>query len=171
MVHQFDHVAVGIVNIGVVLIGVLTCPIAWLFPATRTCPAARIGYTKGIQMRQRRLPVVHLHSKVPYDTHGLWHLSKVHFSRADAQLQLTRVARRATVEKFRPEHLLIPLPRALPITSLDVHMMDHSDFGHGLSSFCAPSHMALLRYAPIAFTTTRKMSMPLAFPGLSDARL
>src|SRR4030095_13504436 len=120
MVHQFDHIAVRVMNVGVVFAPVFSLPIARFVAANRTPNApssgARIGHTEGIEMRQGGLPVVHLYRKVHRrNTDGLRRLSKVHLPRADAQLELAPVEGRTTVQELSTEHFFVPSPRPLPI--------------------------------------------------------
>src|SRR5882672_1735208 len=129
MIHQLDHVAVGIVNVGVVFAAIFALPIACVVTANRgpNAPASRAGirYTDSIEMRQGGFPVVHLNGKVHRrDTDGLRRLGKVHLPRADAQLELTSVERWTAVQELRTEHFFVPLPRTLPIANLDIDMMD-----------------------------------------------
>src|SRR5207249_4036538 len=139
MIHQLDHVAVRIVNVGVVFAAVFPLSRARVVAANRAPHAsssgARIGHTEGIEMRQGGLPVVHFHRKVHRrDTDGLRSLGKVHLPRADAQLELAPVERRTTVQELSTEHFLVPLPRPLPIANLDIDMMNQFYLRHGLPS-------------------------------------
>src|SRR5262249_24980094 len=139
MIHQLDHIAVRIVNVGVVFAAVFPLPIAWVVAANRAPNApsssTRIGHTKGIEVRQCGLPVVYLNRKVDRrDTDGLRSLGKVHLPRANAQLELAPVEGWTTVQELSAEHFLIPLPRTLPIANLDIDMMDQFYLRHGLTS-------------------------------------
>ena len=129
MIHQLDHVAVRVVNVGVVFTAVFPLPIARVVAANSTPKApssgTRIGHTKGIEMRQGGLPVVHLNRKVHgRDTDGLRNFSKVHLPRADAQLELAPVEGWTTVQELSAKYFFVPLPRTLPIANLDIDMMD-----------------------------------------------
>src|SRR4030095_15907592 len=139
MVHQFDHIAVRVMNVGVVFAAVFSLPIARVVAANRAPNApssgARIGHTEGIEMRQGGLPVVHLNRKVHRrDTDGLRSLGKVHLPRADAQLELASVEGWTAVQELSAEHFLVPLPCTLPIRNLDIDMMDQCYLRHGLTS-------------------------------------
>src|SRR5262249_6891889 len=139
MIHQFDHVAVRIMNVRVVFAAVFPLPIARVVAAN--CAAntpssgAPIRHTKGIEMHQGGFPVVYLHRKVDRrDTDGLRSLGKVHLPRANAQLELAPVEGRTAVQELSAEHILVPLPRPLPIANLDIDMMDQFYLRHGLTS-------------------------------------
>src|SRR5262245_20127452 len=60
---------------------------------------------------------------------------------AYAQLQLPCVEIRATVQKLRAQHLLVPFPGALAIADWDIDVLDQRHPGHGFTSchrVCAP---------------------------------
>src|SRR5215470_8609953 len=54
---------------------------------------------------------------------------------ADPQLELSAVELRSTVQKLRPQHLLIPLASPLPIADLDIDVLYHRHPGHGCTSY------------------------------------
>jgi hypothetical protein len=58
----------------------------------------------------------------------------MHLPRADAQLELAPVERWTAVQELGAQYFLVPLPRTLPITNLDIDMMDQFYLRHGLTS-------------------------------------
>src|SRR5919108_3594351 len=64
---------------------------------------------------------------------------------ADAQLELSAVELRPTVQKLRSQHLLIPLAGPLPIADLDINVLYHRNPGHGCTS-CRLRFVPLTRF-------------------------
>src|SRR5215813_7696026 len=69
-------------------------------------------------------------------------MRRMNLPAADPQLELPAVELRPTVQKLRPQHLLIPLSGPLPIADLDIDVLYHRNPGHGCTSRC-------LRFAPL----------------------
>jgi hypothetical protein len=69
----------------------------------------------------------------------------MNLSTADPQLELSAVELRPTVQKLRPQHLLIPLSGPLPIADLDIDVLYHRNPGHGYTS-CSLSFAPLARF-------------------------
>src|SRR5215510_10510106 len=91
MVYQLDYIAVGIVNVGIVFAAVLTAAVARIAPPDgrpdAASPGPRMGNAKGVQMRERGLPVVHLHGEMDRgDADRIGGLGTVHLPTADPQL-------------------------------------------------------------------------------------
>src|SRR4029453_17527766 len=62
-------------------------------------------------------------------------MRRMNLPAADPQLELSAVELRHTVQKLRPQHLLIPLSGPLPIADLDIDMLYHRHPGHGYTSY------------------------------------
>jgi hypothetical protein len=76
-------------------------------------------------MGDHLIPVRNLHREMdrrhPRRVSGIGGMD---FRAADPQLQLPFIELRATVQKFRTQHLLVPLPGALAIADLDIDVLD-----------------------------------------------
>src|SRR5207245_11614319 len=72
-------------------------------------------------------------------------MRRMHLPAADPQLELSAVELRPTVQKLRPQHLLIPLSRPLPIADLDIDVLYHRNPGHGCTS-CRLRFVPLTRF-------------------------
>src|SRR5215470_902832 len=73
-------------------------------------------------------------------------MRRMNLSTADPQLELSAVELRPTVQKLRPQHLLIPLSGPLPIADLDIDVLYHRNPGHGYTS-CRLSFVPLTRFS------------------------
>src|SRR6266699_2372735 len=72
-------------------------------------------------------------------------MRRMNLPAADPQLELSAVELRPTVQKLRPQHLLIPLSGPLPIADLDIDVLYHRNPGHGCTSCCL-SFVPLIRF-------------------------
>src|ERR1043166_3885882 len=72
-------------------------------------------------------------------------MRRMNLPAAYAQLELSAVELRPTVQKLRPQHLLIPLASPLPIADLDIDVLYHGNPGHGCTSCCL-SFVPLIRF-------------------------
>src|SRR5262249_25942989 len=72
-------------------------------------------------------------------------MRRMNLPTADPQLELSAVELRPTVQKLRPQHLLIPLSGPLPIADLDIDVLYHRNPGHGCTS-CRLSFVPLIRF-------------------------
>src|SRR5262249_33300202 len=78
---------------------------------------------------------------------GIWvgGMSRMNLPAADPQLELSAVEFRPTVQKLRPQHLLIPLSGLLPIADLDIDVLYHRNPGHSCTS-CRLRFVLLTRF-------------------------
>src|SRR4029450_4829821 len=72
-------------------------------------------------------------------------MSSMNLPTTDPQLELSAVELRPTVQKLRPQHLLIPLSCPLPIADLDIDVLYHRNPVHGYTS-CRLSFVPLIRF-------------------------
>src|SRR4029453_7337241 len=72
-------------------------------------------------------------------------MRRMNLPAADPQLELSAVELRPTVQKLRPQHLLIPLSGPLPIADLDIDVVYHRTPGHGCAS-CRLRFVPLTRF-------------------------
>src|SRR5215510_8350351 len=72
-------------------------------------------------------------------------MRRMNLPATDPQLELSAVELRPTVQKLRPQHLLIPLAGPLPIADLDIDVLYHRNPGHGCTS-CRLSFVPLTRF-------------------------
>src|SRR5215467_3263822 len=72
-------------------------------------------------------------------------MCRMNLPAADPQLELSAVELRPTVQKLRPQHLLIPLSGPLTIADLDIDVLYHRNSGHGCTS-CRLSFVPLTRF-------------------------
>src|SRR5918912_283166 len=77
--------------------------------------------------------------------HGVGSMRRMNLPAADPQLELSAVELRPTIQKLRPQHLLIPLAGPLPIADLDIDVLYHRHPGHGCTS-CRLSFAPLTRF-------------------------
>src|SRR5262249_45992191 len=61
-------------------------------------------------------------------------MRRMNLPAADAQLELSAVELWPTVQKLRPQHLLIPFAGPLPIADLDIDVLYHRNPGHSCTS-------------------------------------
>jgi hypothetical protein len=138
MIDQLDHVAVGVVDVGVVLAGVLAAPLmgigaADVRPASGRRPHVRD--TQPVQVGEHGLPVVHLQREMIRRGAGrMRSLREVNLAAAEAQLQLPCIEGRTPIQELRAEYLHVPVPGSRSIADLDVDVMDELDPGHGTTS-------------------------------------
>src|SRR5262245_28024285 len=106
MVHQLDHVAIRVVNIGVVLATILSTSLVGVGSTDIRAGAggrrARMGNAQLLEVGEHGLPVVNLHGEMAGADRGwVWGFREVHLATADAQLQLPLIERRTPIQKLR----------------------------------------------------------------------
>src|SRR5918911_4352127 len=72
-------------------------------------------------------------------------MSGMNLPATNPQLELSAVELPPTVQKLRPQHLLIPFSGPLPIADLDIDVLYHRNPGHGCTS-CRLSFVPLTRF-------------------------
>ena len=117
VLHQFNHVAIGVMNVG----GVPT--------AVATDRGRSIRDFQRLQVGYHFIPVVYLQGEMPRRVGG-WRKSAVDFPAPDSQLQLSLVQFRATVEKFGAQDSFVPLAGPLLVADLEIDVLDHRNPGH-----------------------------------------
>src|SRR5262249_7944311 len=135
MVHELDQVAVGILDVGVVLAAVLAPPLLRIRTADARTGAGRRGpYVRNAELGevgQSGFPVIDLDREVAgHRDPRARRYGEVDLAAAEPQLELPLVQRRATVEELGAEDLLVPRPRSFAVADLDIHVVDELD-GHG----------------------------------------
>ena len=101
VVHQLNQVAVGIADIGIVLVGVLPAALMGVLaagPGERAAGGAAAWHTLRVQVGEHFVPVLDLDGEVyPRHRDHLVNVAGVDLAGADAQLKLPLVERRAAV--------------------------------------------------------------------------
>src|SRR5262245_31781586 len=93
-------------------------------------------------------------------------MRRMNLPAADPQLELSAVELRPTVQKLRPQHLLIPLSGPLPIADLDIDVLYHRNPGHGCTS-CRLRFVPLTRFpGQDAVDTSIASGMPAVSSGM-----
>src|SRR5262245_17916018 len=139
MVDHLNHVAVGDVNVGVVLSDILAAPLIGVgapdVPPGTGCRRPHVRDAQLVQVREHRLPVIHLEREVAGGNRGrMVRFGEMDLAVAETQLQLPLVERRAAIQEVRSKHLLVPLPRPRSIADLNVDVMDHLYLSHTMAS-------------------------------------
>src|SRR5262249_7710899 len=109
VVHQFKHVVVWVMDVGVV--------------GTVVGTGTRFGiaHTYGVKVGQHALPIGNLQGEmVRGDRLGLRGLGEVNLSGTQIELKLALVGHRSTVYELHAEDSLIPLLSPLTVANLDV---------------------------------------------------
>src|SRR5215468_390557 len=134
MVDDLDQVAIGILDVGVVLAAVLATPLPRI-GATDVGAGARSRCAdmldaELVEARHRGVPVVDFDREMTRgrDDRARRH-GKVDLAAAEPELELPPIERRAPVEELSAEDLLVPGPRPLAIAHLHVDVVDQLD-GH-----------------------------------------
>jgi hypothetical protein len=101
VVYQLDHVAVRIMNVGVVSVVILAAPIG--SPALSTDSRCRpIRHAQFVQVGNHVLPIRNLHREMDgWYPNGLSDISGMNLCAPDPQLELPFIEFRATVQKSR----------------------------------------------------------------------
>src|SRR5712691_12600593 len=134
MVYQLDHVAVRIMNVGVVSVAILAASVrrAALFTDSR---CRTIGHAQFVQVGNHFLPVRDLHREMDrWYPNWISNISRMNLRAPYPQLELPCIEVRATVQKFCVQHLLIPLPGPLAVANLDIDVLDQCHPGHSVTS-------------------------------------
>src|SRR5881397_3693806 len=151
----------------VVLAGILAAPVVRVRAADiRHGAGGRRPYVRNaelVQTGERGIPIVHLQGEMAGGNGGrLRPFGEVNLAAAQAQLELSTVERRASVQKLGAQDLRVPVSSALAIADLDVDVMDQLRPEHDAASSRAPPLRSLRAAAHKSSSARRARVKPRA---------